>query len=62
MITDWFPEKPAGSCHSCWGSGLVGNDEDKTPWPVWAAMPPANAVAVSLGIVRPVPCPEGCKP
>lgn len=47
-------------CERCDGCGRVANSEDAEPWTVWESMPPGSDLAVRLGLVRPVPCPE-CK-
>ena len=47
-----------GGCSRCHGSGLVANDEEGTAWCHWAELPPGADLAVRVGIVRPVPCPD----
>ena len=47
-------------CDRCAGCGQIANDDDGTPWKYWAELPAQSAIAVHLGLVRPIPCPE-CK-
>ena len=55
-----FPELKPDDCPTCWGCGKVANDEDQSPWIVWAKMPLESAIAVQMGLVRPIECPD-CK-
>jgi len=45
-------------CPKCGGCGQVANTDDQEPWTVWAELPVQSALAVVLGIVRPIPCPK----
>jgi hypothetical protein len=47
-------------CEKCDGCGQIANDEDGTPWKFWAELPYQSAIAIRLGLVSPIPCPE-CK-
>lgn len=50
-------------CRRCLGCGQVANSEDAEPWSYWADLPPGSDLAVTMGVVRPVPCPDcGTKP
>lgn len=59
---------PAGAqpapkkCPKCRGEGQVANSNGQEPWSEWASLPPGSDIAVRLGMVRPIPCPNGCKP
>lgn len=46
------------ACTTCDGCGRVANDEDMTPWSLWEAMPAASKLAINMGLVRPVTCPD----
>ena len=46
-------------CPECDGCGQIANDDARTPWKYWAALPMPSAAAVTLGLVKPLPCP-GC--
>jgi hypothetical protein len=45
-------------CGKCAGCGKIANDDDETPWKYWEGIEPPSNIAVTLGIVRPVTCPE----
>lgn len=45
-------------CPTCAGCGQIANDDDRTPWKYWAELLPPSNLAVTLGIVRPVTCPD----
>lgn len=45
-------------CTRCAGCGKIANDDEGTPWKYWAELPVQSAVAVIMGIVRPLPCTE----
>lgn len=45
-------------CPKCQGEKLVANSDDQEPWSTWASLPPGSDLAVRLGLVQPVPCPE----
>lgn len=49
---------PPDACTRCQGCGQIANDDDKTPWWNWEALPSPSSMAVVLGLVRPEPCPE----
>jgi hypothetical protein len=46
------------TCTACAGCGQVANDDDRTPWRYWAELPVQSALAVTLGLVRPLQCSE----
>lgn len=45
-------------CDRCEGSGQIANSDSGEPWPAWENLPPGSDVAVRLGIVKPIPCPD----
>ncbi len=45
-------------CSRCEGCGQIATDEDGTPWTFWANLEPPANLAVQLGIVRPIECPD----
>jgi hypothetical protein len=45
-------------CSRCAGCGQIANDDDGTPWVYWAELKPPSNMAVALGLVFPLPCPE----
>ena len=45
-------------CDRCDGCGQIANDDEGTPWSFWLNLPVKSAVAVMMGIVKPLPCPE----
>jgi hypothetical protein len=47
-------------CARCDGCGRVADTEDREPWTDWLALPLGSSLAVLLGVVRPIPCPD-CK-
>lgn len=49
---------PETACRRCWGCGQLANSNDQEPWTVWEELPPGSDLAVRLGIVIPVPCPD----
>ncbi|MFN3005124.1 hypothetical protein [Mycolicibacterium wolinskyi] len=51
---------PTKDCRKCVGDGQIANDDDGTPWSAWANLPPGADLAVRMGLVRPVQCPD-CK-
>jgi hypothetical protein len=48
----------SGDCDRCEGCGYVANSDDAEPWTAWANLPMQSAIAVQMGLVKPVPCPE----
>lgn len=49
-----------GDCYNCAGCGYVANNDDATPWKYWAELPMHSGIAVQMGLIKPVECPE-CK-
>jgi hypothetical protein len=54
------------SCTKCLGDKQIADSEDGEPWSAWASLPYESALAVRMGVVRPITCPEcngtGLKP
>lgn len=46
------------ACERCEGCGMVANSADGEPWTHWERLPEAAKVAVRLGLVRPIACPD----
>lgn len=49
---------PDNFCSRCEGCKQIANDDEGTPWYVWAELPPPTNMAVALGLVRPITCPR----
>lgn len=47
-------------CLKCHGEGRVANSDDMEPWSAWESLPPGSDLAVRMGIVQPIDCPD-CK-
>jgi hypothetical protein len=45
-------------CPRCEGCKQIANSEDGEPWTAWTSLPFESQVAVRMGLVRPLPCPE----
>lgn len=45
-------------CGTCAGCGQIADDEDGTPWKYWAELPAQSAIAITMGLVKPIPCPD----
>jgi len=45
-------------CPRCNGCGKIANSDDGEPWTVWENLPENAKVAVRLGLVGPVTCPD----
>lgn len=45
-------------CWKCNGCGQVANTDRQEPWTAWEQLPVRSAMAVVLGLVRPVLCPQ----
>lgn len=48
-------------CPRCDGCGQIADTEDGEPWIAWTSLPPGSDLAVRLGQIRPIPCPD-CTP
>lgn len=61
-MPEWTaPNLDYAKCQKCGGCGQIASDDDQSPWAVWEALPPGSDIAVRLGWVVPLPCPE-CGP
>lgn len=49
------------TCHTCDGCGQVADTDDREPWTAWESLPPGSDMAVRMGLVKPIPCPD-CQP
>ena len=47
-------------CRRCEGCGQIANSDEGEPWTAWASLPPGSDLAVQLGMVKPIPCPDCC--
>lgn len=45
-------------CERCNGCGKIADTENGEPWESWANLPPGSDLAVRLGFVRPIQCPD----
>lgn len=50
-----------GTCSRCDGCHFIATDDSGSPWWQWETLPVGSAQAVTLGLVKPIPCPE-CNP
>lgn len=56
----WLEDKHLISvkCLRCDGCGKIADSEDGEPWTVWTDLPLHSSVAVLMGLVKPIDCPE----
>ena len=47
-------------CETCEGCGQIADDGSMTPWKVWLDMPMQSTIAIQMGWVKPIDCPD-CK-
>lgn len=45
-------------CRRCLGCGRIADSEEGEPWSMWLDLPLKSAAAVTLGVVRPIDCPD----
>lgn len=45
-------------CMRCDGCGKIADGEEGAPWSYWQELPAQSAIAVQMGLVKPIPCPE----
>jgi hypothetical protein len=45
-------------CSRCEGCGQIANSDEGEPWTFWMNLPLKSALAVTLGLVKPVTCPQ----
>lgn len=43
-------------CETCDGCGKLADTEDREPWSRWLEIPVKSALALQIGLVRPIPC------
>lgn len=44
-------------CHRCDGCGKIANSDEGEPWTAWLSLPLGSALAVTMGVVKPIDCP-----
>jgi hypothetical protein len=47
--------EPCGRCDGC---GKIADSDSGEAWTAWESLPPGSDLAVKMGIVKPIPCPE----
>lgn len=52
--------KVSDECTKCAGCGQVANTKNQEPWSEWQDLPRESCLAVRIGLVRAIICPE-CK-
>lgn len=52
--------RPPGAkpCPRCEGCRQIANSDDGEPWTAWTSLPMESQLAVRLGFVQPIPCPD----
>jgi RecJ-like exonuclease len=45
-------------CPKCSGEGRIANSEDGEPWSQWEKLPPGSDIAVKIGLIKPIVCPN----
>ena len=55
-----------GVCDRCDGCGQIADSDEGEAWWTWATLPVPSNMAVTMGVVKPIPCPDcdgtGAKP
>ncbi|MFI6304308.1 hypothetical protein ACIBCH_20755 [Amycolatopsis thailandensis] len=46
------------TCTRCMGDGKIANTENGEPWSAWSTLLSGSDVAVRMGFVRPIDCPD----
>lgn len=46
------------ACQRCLGWKRIANSDDGESWKYWAELPSPSNIAVQLGIVHPIACPD----
>lgn len=54
----WTAMNDATTCQRCLGCGKVANTDDGESWLHWLNLPPGSDLAVRMGLVAPMPCPD----
>lgn len=63
MSNEWTgPDLDWAKCSKCGGCGQIDSGDEQAPWAMWESLPPGSDMAVRLGLVSPLPCPQcgGC--
>ncbi len=45
-------------CERCGGCKQIASGEEGAPWSTWEALPPESKLAIELGVVYPIDCPD----
>jgi hypothetical protein len=45
-------------CDRCDGCGRIANSEDQEPWTDWTNLPAHSQLAIRIGLVVPITCPD----
>ena len=45
-------------CRRCDGCGQIANSDDGEAWVIWEELPAPSNLAVQMGLVKPIPCPD----
>ncbi len=45
-------------CPRCDGCGQIANSAQGEPWTQWLALPASSRLAITLGLVKPLECPD----
>lgn len=53
--------KTEHKCALCWDCGQIADDDERSPWVIWSDLKPPANMAVVMGMVKPIPCPNGCR-
>jgi DnaJ-class molecular chaperone len=46
------------ACQQCLGWKRVANSDNQESWKYWAELPSQSAIAIQMGLVKPVECPR----
>jgi hypothetical protein len=49
---------PDAKCARCLGEGRIASSDDGEPWSTWESLPHGSDLAVRLGLVYPIDCPD----
>lgn len=45
-------------CTRCDGCGRLADSDDREPWSFWESLPWPSNMAVVMGLVKPIQCPD----
>lgn len=51
-------ENDMSKCVNCDGCGKIADDDDGAPWSMWLSLPVQSSIAIQMGWVKPIDCPE----